>query len=190
MKKISILLSALAFAVVGLLASCSNEYVNASTKNYSYAYEVTGGSITSQYVSSDTSTSSSSSSESVDSLKSGTAIVSWTEDNVNNYSYIPYYIDLEYVYDNKVSYTMGSKTTASEYKGKNGNLSISLRKINDDYYYLSNGKYNKCTLTGNFGDDEVTLSYIFSYDGETSSTTATARTSQIVSITMSKVKSE
>ena len=184
MKKISILLSALAFAVVGLLASCSNEYVNASTKNYSYAYEVTGGSITNKTVR-DTSTT-----ESVESVKSGTAIVSWTEDNVNNYSYIPYYIDLEYVYDQKLSYTMGSTTTASEYKGQNSDSSISLRKINDDYYYLSNGKYNKCTLTGNFRDDEVTLSYIFSYDGETSSTTATARTSQIVSITMSKVKSE
>lgn len=116
MKKINLILGACAIAAAALLVSCNNgakDYVNVTTINNKYVYNVTGSVITTNK---NGTTAASSVDVTKQTIKTALARVKWDDDKVDESNYNEYNVKIEGKANWTNSYTAAGATTATETK--------------------------------------------------------------------------
>lgn len=182
MKKITLALCACAFALTGLLASCSNgskDCIDAGKTYSNYKYAVTGTITTttsSEYLKPSRWSSSldadgkalKESSTSTSKVNGGWVSVSWTEDenrksNYTNYSISGYATYTDGSVSNEWSYDTDKASNKGTSKGGSEHLNWTITDIDGTYYLSIDGEMVKLddlaisededTFEGDFGDE-------------------------------------
>ena len=187
MKKISLMLCLCAMAFVGLLVSCSNgEYIDSTSVSYDYLYKVTG---TMKVVETEGLITAPATTSSEYTITKATGEVWWTESVTQSGDVPEYRTWLNLKADLTTSDTAGSTKTFNVYPSCPNELKT-LYKFSDGFYLKTQqGKYEKVTLEGDFGDESFTITYSYIIDnGSTSASLDT--TSYSGSLTFTEVTAE
>lgn len=183
MKKITLMLCACAMAFAGLLVSCNNgteKYIYANEVSYTYDYNVSG---TIKEVETTGAAAAPTATVTEYTLTKATGGFNWTENSQREGQDVYYYnnnnrIDGYHFWINGTadeSVTVGTGTATKTYAvwaSIPGRVQT-LYKLGDDLYIkLVDGAYSKVTISdGEIGDDEFTLSYNYTIDNGSTTTT-------------------
>ncbi len=181
MKKITLMLCACAMAFAGLLVSCNNgteKYINANEVSYAYDYNVSG---TIKEVATSGAVAAPTATVREWTLTKGQGGIYWTENSqiegdatgtIGGWNE-NYHMWLNATADQSV--TVGTGTATKTYAVGKGlpDKAQTLYKMGDDLFIkVKEGTYSKVTIDdGEIGDDEFTLSYNYTIDNSTTTTT-------------------
>ncbi len=181
MKKITLMLCACAMAFAGLLVSCNNgteKYIYANDVSYAYDYNVSG---TIKTVATSGAVAAPTATVTEYTLTKGQGGIYWTENSqvegdatgaIDGWNE-NYHMWLNATADKSVTVGTGTATKTYAVSTWLPEKAGTLYKMGDDLFIkVQDGAYSKVTIDdGEIGDDEFTLSYNYTIDNGSTTTT-------------------